>query len=89
MKGNFILNEHFIGKKSGEFYVGNTCNPAVPLYLCHLITFRLGSHALAIHGEPAPGFYPLFIGKSEYDEYASIMDEMYESAHRKMLSKMG
>lgn len=67
---------HYIGARSDEVFVGNTCaRKGVPEYLRGLRTARLGEQALDIEGNKIDPSYmlPLFVGKSEEGEYDSIM----------------
>lgn len=61
--------------QKNEEWVGNNCGD-IPEYLKHLKTARLGEQSFDIHGKKIPSEYyrPLFIGKSEYDEYDRIMN---------------
>jgi len=67
---------HYIGARADEVFVGNKeTKSGVPEHLRSLKTARLGEQALDIEGKKIDPEYmrPLFIGRSEADEYDRIM----------------
>ena len=73
---------HVLGSEIGrnEIFLGNTRtdNPSTNRdYLSHLKTLRLGKQALDLDGKPIdPSEYvPLFVHKSEIDEYNRVMEK--------------
>ena len=65
-------------KRDNEVFVGNTnkIKGFPPKDLSHLKTIRLGKQAFDIHGDKIPTDYclPIFIDKSELEEYNRIME---------------
>lgn len=72
------MNYHKEQRKN-EIYLGNTISKKFPSEkISKLKTIRLGEVAYDIHGKPLPKddpYKPLFVDKSEYDEYHKIMEK--------------
>lgn len=69
----------------GEIFVGNTqAQLGVPAYLKSLKTARVGKQAYDIHNVPLSLTYmlPLFIGKSDEDQYDRIMVARLQAVRR-------
>ncbi len=63
-----------------EVFIGNTCTEGgVPSHLVSLRTARLGRVAYTVDGSeklPADYMRPLFIGKSEQNQFEAIMKRL-------------
>lgn len=71
-------------KKEGEIWLGNYRiggfypNTNIEKYLKHLKTLRLGVQAYDIEGKKLSQkiYRPLFVHRSEYDEYNRVMERI-------------
>jgi len=78
MVGEYLESEI----QEGEIFLGNTVRDTEfpGEGLSSLITIRKGGIALDIKGKELPEFIkPVFIHKSEYDNYNKLMDKKFQS----------